>query len=772
MVFAVLPLIITLAAIAIALLAKPKNANKMKPLGLNDLQTTTANEGAVIPWIFGTVKIACNLIWYGNLEAVEVKVKTPGKAMGGGGGSQSSYKYYLDMHQAVGWSPHGGMSILDVYVADKSSGLSALGNYTFYKGDELTYPTQPGIYSNRLKGVAHLFLDRFDLGEGGFVPNIVLVVKNTSPCPLTYANMAEGINPAAVIWDILIASGIDVSRLNTASFQAAATYWYGLSYGINLALTSQEFIDETIAQIQTYVDFDLYQDANCDYFLKPYKSTDASVATLDTDDFKTFSFVRQSWDSTANDFRATFTDEDQDYTSRVVAVDNVASISLIGHRIQKSIKLDAFTSVDIASKRLAEIMKQSSYPASQITCDVPYRLITLKIGDIVTINHSDYGLINGLYRVLNIEESDSNNSIKLTLNQQVEVLFNGAYPLGGGSEWIPSSTLPGTLSHEELFELPFTESYGTTPTFLCLGQRKTVETGYAIYEATSPLGDYSFVKKITSFATHAVLAETYSVGYSLDDDIGILLIPHRFDPEWVTIDRMDLFATQRVLICGTEIMTFESIVPEGVNAYRLKGILRGVLGTPISSHTISSPIWIAEISDNSILSANSSVNHYYKFVPYTNAAKVNITSCATLTTTYIQKALTPLSVGRVVATRTSATNVDVILSPRVYNTSGRGSSAMVVSGNGINQNSAGARSEDLQSDIYPPDTYGIVEYKVNAGGTWAAPASITGEFSFSYNPGTGSSHSLYIRYNWNGLLGLEKITTVGASNIEYFGPDN
>lgn len=752
MVFAVLPLIITLAAVAIALLIKPKNASKMKPLGLNDLQTTTSNEGAVIPWIFGTVKIACNLIWYGNLEAVEVKVKTPGKAMGGGAGAgQTSYKYYLDMHQAIGWSPHGGMSILDVYVADKSSGLTALGNYTFYKGNESTYPTQPGIYSNRLKGVAHIFLDRFDLGEGGFVPNIVLVVKNTSPCPLSYSNMAEGINPAAIIWDILIASGIEVSRLNTASFQAAATYWYGLRYGLNLALTSQEFVDETIAQLQTYVDFDLYQDANCDFFLKPYKSTDASVATLDTDDFKSFSFVRQSWDSTANDFRATFTDEDQDYTSRVVAIDNVASISLIGHRIQKSINLSAFTSVDVTSKRLAEIMKQSSYPASQITCDVPYRFITLKIGDVVTVNNTDYGLVNGLYRILNIEESDNANSIKLTLNQQVEVLFNGAYPLGGGSEWIPTTSLPGTLSHEELFELPFTESFGTTPTFLCLGQRKTIESGFAIYEATSMLGDYSFVKNITTFSTQAVLAETYSVGYSLDDDVGILLIPHRFDPEWVTIDRMDLFATQRVLICGTEIMTFESIVPEGVNAYRLKGILRGVLGTPIVSHAISTPIWIAEISEASILSANSSVNHYYKFVPYTSTAKVDIGSCATLTITYIQKALTPLSVGRIVATR-SGTSVSVVVQPAVYNA-------------GLNQNSAGTKDAANQTDKDPPDVYGFLEYKV-ASGSWVTLT--LGDVDFSYTQ--GGSHTLHTRFNWNGIIGEEKDLIVGASDATYYGP--
>ena len=52
---------------------KPQNA---KPAGLADVQVPTAEVGRVIPVLFGTRDLeGPNVVWYGHLKVVPIKVK-------------------------------------------------------------------------------------------------------------------------------------------------------------------------------------------------------------------------------------------------------------------------------------------------------------------------------------------------------------------------------------------------------------------------------------------------------------------------------------------------------------------------------------------------------------------------------------------------------------------------------------------------------------------------------------------------------------------------
>ncbi len=52
---------------------KPQNA---KPAGLADVQAPTAEVGRVIPVLFGTRDLeGPNVVWYGHLKTVPIKVK-------------------------------------------------------------------------------------------------------------------------------------------------------------------------------------------------------------------------------------------------------------------------------------------------------------------------------------------------------------------------------------------------------------------------------------------------------------------------------------------------------------------------------------------------------------------------------------------------------------------------------------------------------------------------------------------------------------------------
>ena len=731
---------------------KMPNPNEMKPLGLGDFQITQCNEGEAIPLLWGTKKITGNIVWYGNLVSVEQSEDVGGKGMGGGA-PITGYQYYMDIWQGLCWSPHGGLSILNVYSSDKEIGVAGLGTYYLNPGNTAYFPTEPGVLANKMPGMAHIFLDRFDLGvNASFVPNLAFVLKNTSPCPLTYANMTTGINPAAIVYDILTYCDVVATDIDLVSFQAAANYWYNKDYGLNIVLQSQKWADEMIAELQTYVDFGLYQDDTGKWILTPFTDADASVDTINTEDVKDFKFNRKTWDDTTNDFRATYTDEDQDYSQRNITIDNIASINLIGHRIDKSIDLSAFNQVDTASKRLAEIMKGLSYPNADIQTSVPYRFITRHIGDVLEINNTDYGIVAQEFRLVSLEETDDANYVKMTLTEKP--LFDDTYALGGGTLWVPPDNLPRSLSYQKMFELPFSESLGTAPTFLCLGQRKGCENGFAVYSTTAGGGDPRFQKNLTTFSTKCVLGANYlkSTGLTIDDTTGILLTPHRFDPEWATISRTNLFSTRRVLVCGNELMTFETIVPEGVlGAYRLKGVMRGVLGTPVEDHTIGSEIWIADINNNTITMTGSGTS-YWKFVPYVDTASADITTCSVITATTTLKAVAPLAISRCVATRVGV-NVSCVITPAAYQPS-------------IIQNQAGTKDSSLQTDSATLGYFGYLQYKV-AAGSWVDV--VAGTHSFNYNQ--AGAHTLHIRYNNSGVIGQERDTTIGAGDAVYVGPE-
>jgi len=66
------------------------------------------------------------------------------------------------------------------------------------------------------------------------------------------------------------------------------------------------------------------------------------VDTLTDDDYLDFKPKRVTYDQIPNDFKATFRDEDQDYTTREIGDQNQAALYLSGNTVTESIDLKIF----------------------------------------------------------------------------------------------------------------------------------------------------------------------------------------------------------------------------------------------------------------------------------------------------------------------------------------------------------------------------------------------------------------------------------------------
>ena len=99
------------------------NQEQLDPQKLNDFKPTMAREGAAVPIIYGRVRLAGNIIWWGNLKTEEItqEVESGKGAPNVPEGSQG-YRYYVDCWQAI---CIGKTTIVDYFINDKNENIQA-----------------------------------------------------------------------------------------------------------------------------------------------------------------------------------------------------------------------------------------------------------------------------------------------------------------------------------------------------------------------------------------------------------------------------------------------------------------------------------------------------------------------------------------------------------------------------------------------------------------------------------------------------------------------
>lgn len=630
------------------------NQQNMNPTSLDKFGVTQAGEGQVLPLIYGKCKLVGNIIWYGNLETEAVKEKQGGGKGGKKKKTTTGYKYYLDVWQSIGM---GKLTISKTYIQDKEKVVEC--DYsTINDGTQITYSTVPGGYANKIAGVSHIFYKRWFLGENSStVPVIKFVVERTLDTSLTYENLVSGSNPAAIIKDILLRSGVIDGDIDDTGFQDAANFWNDKEYGLNIIFQKQQDVAQMVEYVLGFVDGVLFLDQNGKFKLKAFKDIVVIADTLDQDDFLDFSFSRFGYDELDNDFRATFVDEGQDFSERVINVQNPAVIRLTGNVKQQSIDLTAFRDVDLASKRLTEMMKRLSYPLAEIEFKTSMVFSELEQGDVITINHSDYSITNMDFRIIDIsyEEIDK-NELTFKAQQIIENIHDDNYEEAGGTQWSKEEYTPIDLTKVRVFEMSYNSLSQNKPSYLILMSREIgQETGAEVIYSSDT--DYRTFSNIDTYAQAGILDEDYIFETNnVDDFVGILYTPYKEDyaPEFDSISRADLFGIQRIIIIDDEMMAFQTVTPEGVGSYRLTGIIRGVLGTTKALHTSGTQVFLADIRDNLIINLTIE-NFSIKLLPYVNDTVLDEGDATAHNIILEYLAKKPREISRIVAVRVGST---------------------------------------------------------------------------------------------------------------------
>ena len=730
--------IVVIAAAAFAYFAfkgAPEQEH-MKPEGLDAFRVTYNQEGMPIPLFFGLVRLPGNLLWYGNLKTVEVTDTVEGGKNGGGDQEVvTGYKYFLDHWQAVCMGP---AYVHTIYVDNKvwqDDGVISPGTYTWYatyyqakatyqptitynpnqtSSRLLTWSTgaifkndavvvamrdQIGEYANRLNSVAFAWWDYFLAGENRtFLPTVHYAVEKYSEVPITNANMSNGTNPAAIIYEILQLAGVGAAEIDLPSFQSAADYWDTKNYGLNMSITQQTTAREAIQNVFNYVDGVLYMNEDDQFVLKAFTESDLSVATITQDEFIEFSFERPSWDDVYSDFRAEYTDKSKDYSKRALRLINSAVRELTGYTRQMSVNLTAFRTVGSASRRLWEIARKQSYPASTIQFTTNMKYSKRNVGDVITVSHSDYGMVDAKFRILSkdMKEVDQNR-VSWVAGQFLEGLFLDTYIDAGDPIWVNPDTFAAPAQFTEFFELPFNPVTGRALSWLALVQRSNLETGFLVRYSING-SDYYTQLQATNWSVRFNLDVTYpATTDDIDDDIGMILTPdYQEEDLFLNLSRSDLFLIYQIAVVGDEMMAFQYYQPHGSTQVKIIGIIRGLWNTPVQQHNAGAKVWLTKMGNNIVQNLNADAVSL-KVLPYFTTDIMTDDVVPTFPVTITNKSLVPWAVGNIRAVRTGGTSITVTWWPTPQDKVGAGATAA--------ENQDDQEPMEFDGDFVITDTY-------------------------------------------------------------------
>src|SRR5215471_3291718 len=203
------------------ILGSGSNAKQATTVG--SLQFQTSQVGGVIPLVYGTMRVAVNLVDYQDFKASPVKGKGGGGLKGGGKGAgdskgQGKFTYSASVIFGVCQGP---VTFGLVWWNKNVSPLTALeGLSTIHSGADgqppdpywqTNHPTNAIGYS----GTANFTADNYQLGYSAALPNFSIEVQ----CQATSVNLSDA-NPAQIALDVLTnaryGAGFPLANLDAA----------------------------------------------------------------------------------------------------------------------------------------------------------------------------------------------------------------------------------------------------------------------------------------------------------------------------------------------------------------------------------------------------------------------------------------------------------------------------------------------------------------------------------------------------------------------------
>lgn len=594
---------------------------KKPPLGkqhaeINSVRIQSSAYGKAIPIIYGTNRIAGNLLWYGDFQAITTTSSQSAGGKGGGGGSsritQSSTDYYAALCFALCEGPIFGVG--NIYKGKEIHTLSDLG-LTLFSG---TVPTQtPWGYLTTnhpgqdlgYEGLAYVAVSNSHLDQNANLPNYNYEIQGL----LQYYSAATGqladAEPATILYDILtsVQYGAGLSAAQIGSLTAYQQYCVANGFFLSPVLESQQ---QAVDVLKQWLEITNSGAIWSEGVLKVIPYGDQAITgngmtftpaitplyTLTDDDYiytegdDPVQVSRSTPADAFNIIKIEFSNRSNNYTNEIAEAKDQNAINSFGQRPSSTYSYHEITSPSVARQVGQILLQRQLYKRNTYKFKVGWKYILLEPMDVIGLTESTLGITNYLVRITDVEEAENG---ELTITAEDMLIGTGAaaiYSSQTGSGYQTNyNVAPGNVNTPVIFEAPFLITAPRDGAEVWIVASGGVNWGGCEVWASTDNATYQKVGLITGVGRQGVLSATFPAGT---------------DPDTTNTCSVDLTMSGGTLTSGTsadadqydtlcycdgELIAFSTATLTATSKYNLTTyIRRGLYGTGAVSHASGS----------------------------------------------------------------------------------------------------------------------------------------------------------------------------------------
>lgn len=579
---------------------------------LAGVQIQTSAYGGAVPIVFGTDRVAANLLDYDDFTAIpHTSTQKTGKGGGGSTMSQTTYTYTAMIILAI---CEGPVTLGRVW-RDKEVGSAAGYGFTVFSGDRTQAPWSylTSKHVAKALGYAGTCLAchaALDLGDSATVKNHSFEV--TGFCTIGAGNPGAGDANAAdiipyLLTDAYISPGWSASRIGDLT--TLRTYVTAAGFWTSPTLNEQKAAREWLLTILDASNAEaVWAQGSGGMVLKviPYGDTaiTANGATytpnttplydLGPDDFlvdgpkdKPVKVRRTSLSETFNCIPVEFKDRAIDYNTNLVDDPEPVDVDAFGLRKGETLTLHCIKRASHALQ-ISRIRAQRSVKCrNTYTFRLGWRFALLEPMDLVTITEPKIGFSKVVVRLKSVEEDEKG---RLTFEAE-EWPFGTASPTAYTSQTgdgaVPNVNAdPGNSAAPVIFEPPAVlNSTGQGEIWIGTSGTPNLWGGCQVWVSVDGGSSYTMEGSINQPARHGVTTATFPTGSDPDttNTLAVDLSTSHGTLAGTDANGRDAFAT--LSLVGDELVAYQVATLTGTNAYNLTSHRRGAFGSTIAAHS-------------------------------------------------------------------------------------------------------------------------------------------------------------------------------------------
>lgn len=595
---------------------------------INALQVQQSTYGTVIPVVFGTNRVAGNLIDYMDFTAIPHTKTTTSGGKGGGKvtSTETTYTYEVAVIFALCEGAIAGFGkvwqdkeIYDDPETLRFEGFTGAAGQAPWSYMTSKHPERALYYP----ATAYLAAPNLDLRNSGSLPNLNFEVRGK----LLYRDTLDA-HPADIIAAIIADEQIGVGF--PAEYIGDLTQFRNYCT-VNGLLFSPTYTAQTEAQevvtalcqaantepvwIQGKLQFIPYGMDEIEKDGVKYTPPKAPIYDLTLDDFVYIDGdppVKVKPNLTADRFNVQpveIQNRDNDYNVEPIKATDDADISTRGIRQADSIEMHFVTQASVGQFAAQSILQRQLYTALQYEFTLSWRHALLDPMDVVTITEKDFlGLERRPVRIISIEEDEEQNLFVTAEDCPEGVNSPTLYTTQAADRpALNAAAEPGDTNPPILFAAPTALTGGVLTVYLAASGASTNWGGCGVWVSQDG-NTYERIGRVTAPATMGRLSsdlpeppmvqpeppgettETPQAQPQNPDTSNVLhvdLTESRGQLYSVSQEAADTYTTLSYV--DGELIAYRDAEMTGKNAYALSYLVRGVYGTPIKAHSAGTP---------------------------------------------------------------------------------------------------------------------------------------------------------------------------------------